>query len=151
MGHATVAQARTHFPALVDGAQERAPAHTDRRGRRLHRGRARHPAQERMELGHPGAVLAPAHATGRAENRISSAAFPPRLFRSCASVSRTYRTASPSVISLVPCAQHTNSTGNRKVKHAPGLTPATLNTPDTPHGSKPHRHHLKTHFLSLDS
>lgn len=62
-------------------------------------------------------------------NRISSAAFPPRLFRSCASASRTCRTASPSVISLVPCAQHTNSTGNRKVKHAPGLTPATLNTP----------------------
>lgn len=66
VGHATVAQARTHFPAPVDGAQERGRAHTDRRGRRLHGGRARYPAQERMELGYPGAVLAPAHATGMA-------------------------------------------------------------------------------------
>lgn len=64
VGHAIVAQTRTHVPAPVDGAQERAPAYTDRRGRRLHGGRARHPAQERMELGHPGAVLAPAHAAG---------------------------------------------------------------------------------------
>ena len=64
VGHTIVAQMRTHVPAPVDGAQERAPAHTDRRGRRLHGGRTRHPAQERVELGHPGAVIAPAHATG---------------------------------------------------------------------------------------
>ena len=38
------------------------------------------------------------------QNRISSAAFPPRLFRSCALASRTCRTALPSVISLVPCS-----------------------------------------------
>lgn len=78
-----------------------------------------------MELGHPGAVLAPAHATGVAESHLQRC-FP-------AEVVPFLRIGEPHMshsLALGDLARAMlNSMGNRKVKHAPGLTPATLNTP----------------------
>lgn len=87
-----------------------------------------------MELGHPGAVLAPAHATGVAESHLQRC-FP-------AEVVPFLRIGEPHMshsLALGDLARAMlNSMGNRKVKHAPGLTPRNAkHTPTRPTAVSP--------------
>ena len=62
---------------------------------------------------------APVYATDTAACRTASVVFPLKSSCSCASDSCTCHTPSSSLISPLPCTQHTNHTGNQKVKYTP--------------------------------